>query len=134
MGYSTKRIGDIDVRYEVIDHTAPWRKTPPDTVLLHHGYARNMLFWQPLVPLLAGEYRVVRFDARGCGETTKTPPGDAYVLSRFVDDAMGLMDALGIERVHWVGESSGGIIGMLAALMHPERLHTLTLCDTPFRR
>lgn len=47
---------------------------------------------------------------------------------------MGLLDALGIERVHWVGESSGGILGMTAALMHPSRLHTLTLCDTPFQR
>jgi pimeloyl-ACP methyl ester carboxylesterase len=44
------------------------------------------------------------------------------------------MDRLGIERVHWVGESSGGIVGMTAALDHSQRLHTLTLCDTPFKR
>jgi 3-oxoadipate enol-lactonase len=134
MRYPSIRVGDIDVRYELVDYTAPWRKTRPETVLLHHGYARNMLFWQELVPLLATHYRVLRFDARGCGETTKTPPGKAYVLDRFVKDAIGLVDALAIDRVHWVGESSGGIIGMVAALNQPRRLSTLTLCDTPFKR
>lgn len=134
MAYSTVRVGDIEVRYELSDYTAPWRTGEPETVLLHHGYARNMLFWQGLVPLLAADYRVLRFDARGCGETTKTPPGSRYALEQFVDDAVALIDALGIERVHWVGESSGGILGMVTALRRPERLHTLTLCDTPFRR
>jgi pimeloyl-ACP methyl ester carboxylesterase len=134
MGFQTARVGDIDIRYELIDYTPPWRKTPPATVLLHHGYARNMLFWQPLVPLLAERFRVLRFDARGCGETTQTPPGPAYVLAQFAKDAVGLLDQLGIERVHWVGESSGGILGLVTALDHPARLHTLTLCDTPFKR
>src|SRR5690348_5211738 len=132
--YPSIRVGDIDVRYELVDYTPPWRKTGHETVLLHHGYARNMLFWQGLIPLLAAHYRVLRFDARGCGETTKTPPGKAYVLDQFAKDTIGLMDALAIDRVHWVGESSGGIIGMVAALNQPRRLSTLTLCDTPFKR
>ena len=79
MAYQTARVGDIDIHYELVDYTAPWRTTPPETVLLHHGYARNMMFWQGLLPLLASEYRVLRFDARGCGETTKTQIGRAHV-------------------------------------------------------
>ena len=134
MASRTARVGDIDMHYELVDYTPPWRKAPRDTVLFHHGYARNMLFWQPLVPLLADSYRVLRFDARGCGETTQSPPGNVYSFEQFVDDAVGLMDALKIERVHWVGESSGGIVGLTAALTHASRLHTLTLCDTPFKR
>jgi 3-oxoadipate enol-lactonase len=102
MSLQSARVGDIDIRYELVDYTLPWRKDPPDTVLLHHGYARNMLFWQPLVPLLAGHHRVLRFDARGCGDTTRSPPeGAAYSFEQFVTDAIGLMDLLGIERVHW---------------------------------
>jgi len=62
----------------------------------------------PWVPLLAADYRVLWFDARGCGETTKPPPGSRMSFSQLAGDAVGLMDKLGIERVHWVGESSGG--------------------------
>jgi len=51
---------------------------------------------------------VLWFDARGCGETTKPPPGSRMSFSQLAGDAVGLMDKLGIERVHWVGESSGG--------------------------
>jgi pimeloyl-ACP methyl ester carboxylesterase len=132
--YSTTRVGDIDIHFELADYTQPWRESAPETFLLYHGYGRNMMFWQPWVPLLSGDYRVLRLDARGCGETTKPPPGSVYTFEQLAGDAVGLMDKLGIERVHWVGESSGGIVGMTAALEHAERLHTLILCDTPFKR
>ena len=134
MSYRKARVGDIEIHCELADYTPPWSGAAPDTVLLHHGYARNLLFWQPLVPLLAGHYRVLRFDARGCGETTRPPPGSVFSLDQFADDAIALLDHLGIERVHWIGESSGGIVGLTVALSHAQRLHTLTLCDTPFKR
>ena len=132
--YARLRVGDLDIHYELADYTDPWRESPAETVLLYHGYARNMLFWQAWVPLLARDFRVLRFDARGCGLSTKPPEDHVYSFDELARDAMGLMDALGIERVHWVGESSGGIVGMTAALNHAKRLHTLTLCDTPFKR
>ena len=132
--YQTAKVGDLDIHYELADYTPPWLETPRETVLLYHGYARNMLFWQAWVPLLADEYRVLRLDARGCGNTSKPPEGSEYTFDQLADDAIGLMDVLGIERLHWVGESSGGIVGMTAALNHPDRLRTLTLCDTPFKR
>lgn len=132
--YSKARIGDLDMHYELADYTPPWRTAPPETVLLYHGYARNMMFWQAWVPLLAADYRVLRLDARGCGQTSVPPAGSVYTFDQLANDAIGLMDALGIDRVHWVGESSGGIVGMTAALNHPQRLQTLTLCDTPFKR
>jgi pimeloyl-ACP methyl ester carboxylesterase len=134
MPSQTVRVGDIDMHYDLADYTPPWKSTPAETVLLYHGYARNMQFWRHFVPLLADRYRVLRFDARGCGETTQPPQGSVFTLAQFVEDAMGLLNALGIDRVHWVGESSGGILGMTAALMRPSRLLTLTMCDTPFQR
>jgi pimeloyl-ACP methyl ester carboxylesterase len=132
--HDTVRVRDLDIHYELADYTDPWRETPAETFLLYHGYARNMSFWQAWVPLLARDYRVLRFDARGCGETTKPPEGSAYGFDQLAADAIGLMDALGIDRAHWVGESSGGVVGMTAALNHAGRLRTLTLCDTPFKR
>lgn len=134
MQFRVARVGEIEIHYDLADYTTPWRETPAETFLLYHGYARNMLFWAPWVPLLAVDYRVLWFDARGCGETTKPPAGTRMSFGQLADDAVGLMDKLGIERVHWVGESSGGIVGMTAALEHPHRLSTLTLCDTPFKR
>ncbi len=129
------QVGDITINYEIAKYTKPWRTDEPETFLLYHGYARNMRFWEQWMPLLASDYRVLRFDARGCGETTKPPPGSGtFTLDQVASDAIGLMDKLGIKRVHWVGESSGGIVGLVVALAHPERLHTLTVCDTPFKR
>jgi len=128
------KVGDLDIHYELADYTAPWRESPPETFLLYHGYARNMEFWRPWVPLLAGNYRVLRMDARGCGKTSRPADESTYTFEQLARDAIGLMDALGIDRVHWVGESSGGIVGLTAALNHPDRLKTLTLCDTPFKR
>jgi pimeloyl-ACP methyl ester carboxylesterase len=132
--HQTARVGDLEINYELADYTTPWRAAPAEVFLLYHGYARNMLFWTPWVPLLATDYRVLRLDARGCGATTKPPPGSRMSFSQLAGDAIGLMDQLGIERVHFVGESSGGIVGLTAALEHPDRLASLTLCDTPFKR
>ena len=132
--YCKVRVGDLVIHYELADYTAPWRSDEPETFLLYHGYARNMLFWQQWVPLLAKDFRVLRFDARGCGETTKPRRGSTASVDQLAGDAVGLMDKLGIDRVHWVGESSGGIVGMTVALAYRNRIATLTLCDTPFKR
>ena len=132
--FSKIKIGDITLNYEFVDYTAPWQTTEPETFLLYHGYARNMLFWEQWVPLLASDYRVLRFDARGCGGSSAPPVGTTMTFDQLVGDARGLMDQLGIKRAHWVGESSGGIVGLAFALAHPDRLHTLTVCDTPFKR
>jgi pimeloyl-ACP methyl ester carboxylesterase len=123
--------GDIALHYQLADYTDPWRGS--ETVLLHHGFARNMEFWRAWVPLLARDYRVLRLDARGCGRSAVPPPGAPYTLDLLVDDALGLMDALGIERVHWAAEASGGHVGLALALRRPERIATLTLCNTPFK-
>jgi len=127
------RVGDIRIEYQVSDYTDPWRETEPETILFHHGYCRNMDFWRGWVPPLARDYRVLRFNSRGCGGTTAPPPGSPYDAEQLVGDALGLMDKLGIERAHWVGESSGGILGMVAALNHPGRLRSLILVNTPFK-
>ena len=131
--FSKMQVGDISIAYELADYTAPWRTDEPETFLLYHGYSRNMLFWEQWVPLLAAHYRVLRFDARGCGESS-LPPAGTMTFDQLVGDSLGLMDKLGIRRAHWVGESSGGIAGLAFALAHPDRLHTLTVCDTPFKR
>ncbi len=129
----TMRVGAIDIEYDIADYTDAWADTEPQTILFHHGYCRNMDFWRGWVPELARHYRVLRFNSRGCGGSTVPPAGAPYDANQLVGDALGLMDKLGIERAHWVGESSGGILGLVAALTHPERLHSLVLVNTPFK-
>lgn len=126
-------VDDLEIEYDLADYTEPWREGYSETVLLHHGYCRNMAFWQTWVPHLADQYRVLRISGRGCGGTTVPPAQSPYNLDRLVADAIGVLDRLAIDRVIWVGESSGGILGLATALAHPDRISALALCDTPFK-
>lgn len=124
------RVNGIDIHYQVTDYTDPWKK--PATVLLHHGFARNQRFWYQWVPLLCRDYRVVTFDSRGMGDTT-CPRDYEFNFEDMVADVIGLLDELGIDRVHWGSEASGGIVGVATALAHPGRVASITTCNTPFR-
>jgi len=125
------RVGDVDVHYTLADYTDPWRSAP--TVLLYHGFGRNLEFWRRWVPLLARDYRVLRIDARGCGGSSAPPPSVPYTVDALIEDVLAVIDRLGIERVHWGAEASGGHVGMALALERPERVASLTLCNTPFQ-
>ncbi len=124
------KVGDLTIHYDLADYTDPWRTDEPETFLLYPGYCRNIEFWRAWVPLLGRDYRVLSMDARGYGDTTKPPPGSPLTTDMLANDAIGLMDALGIKRVHWVGESTGGAVGLVAALNHPQRIASITLCNT----
>lgn len=123
------QVGDLAIHYDLADYTEPWRADEPDTVLLYSGYCRNMEFWRAWVPLLGRDYRVLRMDPRGYGDTTKPDPRSTVTTDMLVGDAVGLMDALGIKRVHWVGEATGGTLGLLAALNYPHRVRSVTMCN-----
>lgn len=125
------RVGEIDVHYTLADYTDPWRSAP--TILLYHGFGRNLEFWRRWVPLLARDYRVMRIDARGCGLSSAPPPAVPYTVDGLLDDVVAVLDHLGIDRVHWGAEASGGHVGMALALARPERVASLTLCNTPFQ-
>ena len=123
------RVLDTELFYQDDDFADAW--APHDTVFMQHGLCRNSNFWRPWVPTLAREFRVVRMDARGCGQSADPGPGQEYTTEGWVKDFIGFLDAMDIEKVHYVGESVGGIIGAASAAAHPERFHSLTLCSTP---
>lgn len=102
-------------------------KTAP-AVMLSHALGCNLHLWGPQLAALEGRFRVLRYDTRGHGGSDA--PEGAYTLDQLVADALGLLDALAIERVHFVGLSMGGMIAQGFALSHPERLNRLVLCDT----
>src|SRR5580692_2330595 len=120
---------DCDMHYEVDDFTDPW--TTPETVLMLHGNAESGLAWWRWVPKLARQYRVVRPDMRGFGQSTPMPRDYPWTLDRIVEDFCLLMDHLGVERFHLVGAKIGGTIARAFAARRPERIITLTVVGTP---
>jgi 3-oxoadipate enol-lactonase len=125
---ATALVNDLRLHYE---DDGPEHDTGTAPILLLHGFARNGNFWRDWVPALAREHRIIRPDIRGCGASED--PGEGYVfdLDDVVSDYIGLLDALDIECVHHIGESTGGIVGAMTAARHPERFKSLTLVSTP---
>jgi len=113
------------------DYLWPWQTPTP--VLMMHGFARNANFWSRWVPSIAESRRVFRPDLLGCGKSDNPAPGYRYTPEGIGAQIIAVLDAFSVSRVHWVGESSGGLIGLLLAAAHPDRIASLVLCNTPTR-
>jgi 3-oxoadipate enol-lactonase len=97
------------------------------TLMFSHSLGAALGMWDPQLEL-ADRFRLLRYDTRGHGQS-EAPEGP-YRLEDLVADAVSVIDALGIERVWFVGLSMGGMVAQLFALTHPERLHGVALCAT----
>jgi pimeloyl-ACP methyl ester carboxylesterase len=107
------------------------RADPP--ILLIMGGASSMDWWEDgfCERLMAGSRFVIRYDHRDTGRSISYEPGAApYSLRDLAEDAVGLLDNLGLKSAHLVGMSVGGWIGQLVALDHPDRVASLTLIST----
>lgn len=93
-----------------------------------HAMGTSHRLWDWQMPALTDRYRILRYDFRGAGDTDA--PEGRYTLAQFDADAVGLLDAFGLDRVHWIGISTGGMIGQGLGIHHPERLLSLSLCCT----
>lgn len=128
-----KRTGKPALHYRIDDFTDPWKNA--DVILLQHGYGRSSQFWYSWVPYLSRFYRVVRPDLRGHGESpVDFNPATDSTLEGYVSDIMAVLDDLGLDSVHYCGESFGGILGMALAAEHPGRVRTLNLVSAPVDR
>lgn len=103
-------------------------KDDAPVVMLGHSLGTSMIMWDAQIEQLQQQYRVLRYDTRGHGNTEA--PREAYTLDQLGDDAIALLDGLGIDQIHWVGLSMGGMIGQNLALRYPNRLYSVCLCDT----
>lgn len=135
------KVNGIDLAYE------SYGNKTDETILLIAGLGTQMIRWT--VPfcemLVARGFRVIRFDNRDTGLSTHFShhptlnfealantlmsgqrPDIPYTLHDMSDDAIGLLDALGIRKAHFVGRSMGGMIAQLAASRYPERVLSLT--------
>jgi len=96
--------------------------------LMIMGFGLPGRVWRYIVPELASERRVITFDNRGAGHTD-APPGP-YRMAQMATDTVRLLDHLGIDKVHLVGVSMGGMIAQELALGHRARITTLSLLAT----
>ncbi len=112
-------------------HVMDWGPRDAPVVVAWHGLARTGRDMDELARHLAGRYRVVCPDTIGRGLSQWSPdPGNEYQLSFYARLARGLLDALGIDRAHWVGTSMGGAVGMVCAAGPLQgRLRSLVLND-----
>jgi pimeloyl-ACP methyl ester carboxylesterase len=115
----------VDVRGARL-HVAELGSGPP--VLLLHGWPQHWWAWRSLMPLLAGRHRVLALDLRGFGWSEATPRG--YRKEELAADVVGVLDALGIDRVNLVGHDWGGVIGFLACLDHTDRVERFVPMNT----
>ena len=116
--------------YELDDFTDPWVEDT-ETVWLQHGVGRSTMFWYHWVPALARQYRVLRRDMRGHGQSADPGPAHRWSLEELVTDMREFMDTMGLQQVHYLGESIGGILGIIFATRWPERFKSLTICNSP---
>jgi 3-oxoadipate enol-lactonase len=95
-----------------------------EPVLLLNGGMMTLTAWEPVVAALDSRFQVVRCDFRG---QLQSPGEPEPSLEAHVRDLVELLDGIEIERVHVVGTSYGGLVGLLFAALHPERTASLTV-------
>jgi 3-oxoadipate enol-lactonase len=97
-------------------------------LLVANSLMANGSMWDWNVPAFADRYRILRYDKRGHGRSSVVP--GPYSIAQLADDAAGLLDALQIEKAHFMGLSIGGMIGQQLGARYPERVYSLALCNT----
>lgn len=102
-------------------------------VLLLHGFPDDGGVWRQQVPALAAAgFRTVVPDLRGRGRSERPEGVEAYALSELISDAVGILDALGIERAHVVGHDWGAALAWALAGLVPDRVDRLAVLSVGF--
>lgn len=117
----------LDVNGTQVHVTDTGGDGPP--VVFGHGLLFSGWMFSAQVEALRDRYRCVTVDWRGQGQSPPARSG-GYDMDTLTGDLVGVLDALDLGPVHYVGLSMGGFVGMRLAARHPERLRSLTLLDT----
>ena len=110
-------VNDIQMYYEI------YNAAGGDPVLLLHGGLGSTLNWGNQVPELMKTHKVVALDSRGHGRSTRSEQPFGYEL--MASDVLAMMNHLKLDKPAIVGWSDGGIIGLILAMEHPERVKGL---------
>ncbi len=97
-------------------------------VVFANSLGTDLRVWDPLLPLLPADLRIIRFDKRGHGLSDASPA--PYAMAELVDDVAAILDAIAVTDATFVGLSIGGLIGQGLAAKRPDLLRALVLMDT----
>jgi len=113
----------IAINYQVDGpERAPW-------LVFSNSLATSLAMWDEQAAALKDRFRVLRYDQRGHGETEA--PAGRYAFDTLLDDALALMDALGIAKATFAGLSMGGATALGLGERHPERFERIIVADSP---
>lgn len=117
--------GDLRIHYALSG------REEGEILVLSNSLGSSLRMWDKVLPSFEAEYRVLRYDTRGHGASS-VPPGP-YDLDEMGRDVLDLLDALGLERVHFCGLSLGGLVGIWLGIHAPQRLARMVLANTAAR-
>ncbi|MFF3228583.1 alpha/beta fold hydrolase [Nocardia suismassiliense] len=126
-GEQLVELNEVQLCFETFGHPAD------PAILLIDGAAASMLWWETELceQISRGDRFVIRYDNRDTGRSTSYPKGQpGYAYTDLAADALGLLDALHIERAHIVCRSMSGGIGLILGVDHPDRVESLTFIST----
>ena len=118
-------LNGINFRYEIDGpEGAPW-------IMFSNSLTTDVTMWDTEVAQLKDRFRILRYDTRGHGQTEASPA--PYSFEVLVGDVIALMDAVGVDKAHYIGLSLGGMTGLGVAIEYGDRLLSLAACDArPF--
>lgn len=119
------KIDDFEMYYEIHgeENAIP--------LVLIMGLGSDSRLWMLQVPEFSKNYKVILFDNRDVGRTSKMDI--SYTIDTMAEDVFNLLERLGVERCHILGFSMGGMIAQAIALRYPEKVRSLILCATASR-
>ena len=114
-------VNGVDIYYEVEGAAdRPW-------LTFSNSLRTDHTMWSPQIPAFASDFRILRYDVRGHGQSGHA--SGKYSADLLCRDLIGLWDYLGIGRSHFVGLSLGGMTGMRLGMQFAHRIDKLVICD-----
>jgi 3-oxoadipate enol-lactonase len=116
------QLEDVRIHYDLAGpESAP-------ILVFSNSLGATLSMWDPQMPTFQKQFRVLRYDTRGHGQSSVTP--GPYTIEQLARDVVALLDQLQLDRVYFCGLSMGGQTGMWLALNAAGRFHKLVLCNT----
>ena len=131
MPYVDLSTGERDY-YEVDDFTDPWKGDSVEIVVFQPGISRLTEHLYHLVPLLSGKVRFIRRDLRGHGRSSGgDSKGYKYTLDTLAAEMAEFVDKVAGRPVHWIGESTAGMVSIAFGEQYPDKLKSLIIMSSP---